>query len=405
MKKINQKTLNLTILVVLFGMIFAPLNFQNSRVLAITADSNDQVTLLQTGINANETEANENYTAITDPNAITGHKIAYWWGKVNQHKVSGVWSTDPDGVSGANINKYDYCKKWFPTTQYAFYDGQELISGWTNQGNTGNYTALAPTYHCTNWEITADFETQKTLFKHKQVVPVIVGGTEYLVKIIISDTQKDYQICGDARVRFEVDGQYLTRFMCLTESDSITYDNERVKITLKNLIYGENQTYGVAEVTKEDLPITPTDNQTMITANQFSSYQTTEALTLIQRLKGRILLQVEGAGQAYYINPVSKLIYYLSNGSDAFNIMRNTGLGISESDYNTLISNTYNGQKMRERLMGKIILRVHNLGQAYYINPATLTVTYMANGNAAYNIMRNQSLGISNDDLATLVDF
>lgn len=400
MKKINQKTLNLTILVVLFGLVFAPFNFPNSRVLAITADSNSQESLLQTGVNANETAANENYTAITNPNAITGHKIAYWWGKVNQHKVGGVWSTDPDGISGANINKYDYCKKWFPATQYAFYDGQELISGWTNQGNTGNYTALAPTYHCTTWDVTADFATQKTLFKNKEVVPVIVGNTGYLVKIIISDTEKDYRTCGDARVRFEIDGQILSRFMCLTESDSITYDNERVKVTLKNLIYGENQKYGVAEVTKEDLPII-----TPVAANQFSSYQTPEALSLIQRLKGRILLQVESTGEAYYIAPISKIIYYLSNGSDAFNIMRNTGLGISESDYNTLISNTYNGQKMRERLMGKIILRVHNLGQAYYINPATLTVTYMANGNAAYDIMRNQSLGISNDDLATLVDF
>ncbi len=402
MKKINQKTLNLTILVVLISMVFAPFNFPNSRVLAITADSNDQVSLLQTGANANETEANDNYTAITDPNVITGHKIAYWWGKVNQHKVNGVWSTDPDGVSGASINKYDYCKKWFPATQYAFYDGQELISGWTNQGNTGNYTALVPTYHCTTWDVTADFETQKKLFKHKQVVPVSVGGTEYLVKIIISDVEKDYRTCGDARVRFEVNGQYLTRFMCLTESDSVTFDNERVKVTLKNLIFGENQRYGVAEVTKEGPP-TPTTAQTY--ANQFSSYQTTEALSLVQRLKGRILLQAESAGEAYYIAPISSIIYYLSNGNDAFNIMRNTGLGISESDYNTLISNTYNGQKMRERLKGKIILRVHSLGQAYYINPANLNVTYMANGNAAYNIMRNQSLGISNDDLATLVDF
>lgn len=405
MKKNYQKTLNLTILVVLICLVFAPFKFLGNDALAITAGSNSEASLLQTGVNASEDEINENYTVIANPSAITGHKISYWWGKVNQHKANGVWSTDPDGISGADINKYQYCKKWFPSTQYAFYDGQELISGWTNQGNTGNYTALAPTYHCTTWDVTADFANQKQLFKNKEVVPVSVGGTEYLVKIVISETQKDYQICGDPRVRFEVDGQYLTRFMCLTESDSVTFDNERVKITLKNLIFGENQKYGVAEVTKEALPITPTDGQTAITAEQFSSYQTPESLTLIQRLKGRILLQVEGAGQAYYINPISKLIYYLSNGSDAFNIMRSTGLGISENDYNTLISNTYNGQKMRERLKGKIMLRVQNLGQAYYINPATLTVTYMSNGNSAYDIMRNQSLGISNDDLATMVDF
>ena len=33
-------------------------------------------------------------------------QIMYWWGKVNQHVDSrtGAWVTDPDGVSGADID-------------------------------------------------------------------------------------------------------------------------------------------------------------------------------------------------------------------------------------------------------------------------------------------------------------
>ena len=37
-------------------------------------------------------------------------RINYWWGKVNQHMdiKSGMWMTDPDGVSGANIDMLTY---------------------------------------------------------------------------------------------------------------------------------------------------------------------------------------------------------------------------------------------------------------------------------------------------------
>ena len=42
-------------------------------------------------------------------------KISYWSGKVNQHTdANGVWQTDPDGTSGADLDKITYCKKFYP---------------------------------------------------------------------------------------------------------------------------------------------------------------------------------------------------------------------------------------------------------------------------------------------------
>jgi hypothetical protein len=47
------------------------------------------------------------------------------------------------------------------------------------------------------------------------------------------------------------------------------------------------------------------------------------------KLKGNILLQVEQNGEAYYIYPKDSMRYYLGRPVDAFNVMRKLGLGAS----------------------------------------------------------------------------
>ncbi|MBU1705688.1 CAP domain-containing protein, partial [Patescibacteria group bacterium] len=52
------------------------------------------------------------------------------------------------------------------------------------------------------------------------------------------------------------------------------------------------------------------------------------------------------------------------------------------------------------RLRGRIILRVQEHGEAYYIHPKDLSLNYLQNGAEAYRIMRELSLGITNADLS-----
>ncbi|MEA1962613.1 MAG: hypothetical protein U9M94_00030, partial [Patescibacteria group bacterium] len=59
--------------------------------------------------------------------------------------------------------------------------------------------------------------------------------------------------------------------------------------------------------------------------NNFSSSQ-----------KGKIFLQVEGNGEAWYVNPEDGKRYFLGRPADAFQVMRNLGLGISNSDFSKL---------------------------------------------------------------------
>ena len=73
--------------------------------------------------------------------------------------------------------------------------------------------------------------------------------------------------------------------------------------------------------------------------------------------------------------------------------MRVFGLGISENDFN----NTSNLQALR----GRILLRVHSHGEAYFID-ADGKAKYLKDGPAAYEIMRTTALGVSNIDLAKI---
>jgi hypothetical protein len=55
-----------------------------------------------------------------------------------------------------------------------------------------------------------------------------------------------------------------------------------------------------------------------------------------EHVVGRILLDVEDMGKAYYIYPKDRTKYYLGRPDDAFKIMRELGLGISNNDLNYL---------------------------------------------------------------------
>jgi hypothetical protein len=51
-----------------------------------------------------------------------------------------------------------------------------------------------------------------------------------------------------------------------------------------------------------------------------------------KRLSGRILLDVEDKGKAYYINPLDLKKYYLGRPADAFDIVRRLGIGITNDN-------------------------------------------------------------------------
>lgn len=116
---------------------------------------------------------------------------------------------------------------------------------------------------------------------------------------------------------------------------------------------------------------------------------------LAARLSGRILLQVEENGEAWYMNPSDQKRYFLSSPDKAFALMRDLGLGATH-DFLTTHS------VYPDHVLGKILIDVDDLGRAYYISPSDRLAYYLGSPAEAFSVMRKLGLGISNNDIRKL---
>lgn len=131
------------------------------------------------------------------------------------------------------------------------------------------------------------------------------------------------------------------------------------------------------------------------------------ASSVSERLAGRILLQVEEHGEAWYVNPVDLRRYFLGRPVDAFNIMREQGVGISNSDLNKIAVAEDEIEIdifFARKHAGKIFLQVEKHGEAWYVNPVDLRRYFLGKPSDAFDVMRNLGLGINNSDLSDIME-
>jgi hypothetical protein len=110
---------------------------------------------------------------------------------------------------------------------------------------------------------------------------------------------------------------------------------------------------------------------------------------------GKIFLQVENKGQAWYINPKDLKRYYLGRPADAFAVMRKLGIGARHN-----IITAY--KSYPTALLGKILIDVDDKGKAYYINPADRKAYYLGRPSDAFDVMRKLGYGITNGNLGLI---
>ena len=115
-------------------------------------------------------------------------------------------------------------------------------------------------------------------------------------------------------------------------------------------------------------------------------------------LKGRILLQVEDKGQAWYVNPTDGRRYSLGRPDDAFALMRRFALGVSNANFTAIQDNP----GAWRNLAGRILLKVADAGKAYYFDPTNFVLYFLGRPQDAFNIMRTRGLGITNSNLAKI---
>jgi S1-C subfamily serine protease len=171
---------------------------------------------------------------------------------------------------------------------------------------------------------------------------------------------------------------------------------------------GSTNDYSRVSSILENIDLNTLSSLNLFVADNNESNKTTNtnnnqniSVTLQNRLKGYILLQIESKGEAWYVNPSDGKRYYMKDGATAYEIMRKFGLGITDIDLTKVPQENgkNNNPSLVNKLKGKILLQVQSHGEAWYVNPKTGYRYYMVNGEAAYNLMRNYSLGITNSDL------
>lgn len=128
--------------------------------------------------------------------------------------------------------------------------------------------------------------------------------------------------------------------------------------------------------------------------NQEKQLVKTVNASLAKRLTGRILLQVEERGEAWYVNPLNGAKYFLGGPSDAFSLMKKMALGINNKTFQS-----FKNGIATNKLAGRILLNVEENGKAYYVDPLSLKLYYLGRPDDAFNIMRSVGLGIKNENL------
>jgi hypothetical protein len=112
-------------------------------------------------------------------------------------------------------------------------------------------------------------------------------------------------------------------------------DRQRYYMKDGSVAYEMMRSFGLG-ITDNDLSKMPISNTTEEIKNS-SSICTTNAIA--NRLKGKILLQVQQNGEAYYVYPNNCRMIYMKDGNAAYQIMRYLGLGITNGDLEKIPSN------------------------------------------------------------------
>lgn len=136
----------------------------------------------------------------------------------------------------------------------------------------------------------------------------------------------------------------------------------------------------------------------IILSTILSTYLAISPANAASPFAGKILLAVEGHGEAWYINPTDDKKYYLGRPADAFQVMRGLAIGISNADFSLLENNRLASAKTK-RLSGHILLKPQDQGKAYYFEPSKLKLYYLGRPADAFRIMKETAVGAANEHI------
>ncbi|MFH0892200.1 MAG: hypothetical protein V1867_05460 [Candidatus Falkowbacteria bacterium] len=239
---------------------------------------------------------------------------------------------------------------------------------------------------------------------------------------------------GEYRVRLTVEPADIAPWFSFDQGDSFAFGEGETVKTFKAIIsVPQNTPAGLYEgrMTISLLPARTAKTGTAINTNlgvgarikldiggsRPDLFTSSEAIALadesmFDRLRGSILLRTEMAGEAYYIHPRFKLIYYLGRPVDAFRIMSEQGEGARNADLEKIPIGSIeesgtpvivvDSDPFAIHNAGRIFIQTEEAGEAWYVNPGDRQRYYLGRPEDAWEIMRRLSLGISEADFEKL---
>lgn len=160
--------------------------------------SNGEVYSSTTGQECHRVVASVTYTNDLTP------RISYWYGKVNQHvSVSeGMWQTDSDGVSGADLDKLTYCKKFYPNTTSVVEYKNEVINSWHDRGNLNNYTSTKMSYACVSGSIIDNGCTNSEVYS-STTGQLCQNNRDPYVKLVYPQTGSTFKVGQNVEIKID----------------------------------------------------------------------------------------------------------------------------------------------------------------------------------------------------------
>jgi len=133
----------------------------------------------------------------------------------------------------------------------------------------------------------------------------------------------------------------------------------------------------------------------------FSPIAVQAAASPFEHVRGRILIDVDQRGEAWYVHPISFQRYYLHTPENALAVMRALSLGISDAN---LMRIPEPGARWDiaydlKHVAGRILLRVENGGEAWYVDPVSMRRHRLGSPEDAMKVMVSLGLGITHKNL------
>lgn len=106
-------------------------------------------------------------------------------------------------------------------------------------------------------------------------------------------------------------------------------------------------------------------------------------------LAGQMLLDSKSLGDLWYVYPGDFHRYYVGTAEDAYKVLKNLSLGISNADFEKMASSA------PDRLKGRFMIKTEDGGRAFYVNPKDNSFVYVENPQSALFLLRHLATSTS----------